>query len=37
MEVLTQGSFISEFAELDYGVATYWYGFKESTGKWVRR
>jgi hypothetical protein len=36
MEVLTQSSMIQEFAELDYGVATYWYGFPEATGEWKR-
>jgi hypothetical protein len=36
IEVLTQGSFINESAELDYGVATYWYGTEESSGTWVR-
>lgn len=34
MEVLTQGAFVNEFSELDYGVATFWYGFKESKGNW---
>lgn len=34
MEVLTQGSMINEFTELDYGVATYWYGFADATGEW---
>jgi len=32
MEVLTQGAFIDESCELDYGVATFWYGFKKSAG-----
>src|SRR6218665_805519 len=36
MEVLTQDTMINEFAELDYGVATYWYGFPETTGEWKR-
>ncbi len=35
MEVLTQGAFVNEFCELDYGVATFWYGFKESEGTWT--
>lgn len=34
LEVLTQGSMAGEFSELDYGVATYWYGAPGAEGAW---
>jgi len=34
LEILTQGAMINEFAELDCGVATFWYGFKNTAGTW---
>jgi hypothetical protein len=36
MEVLPQTAFSGEFSEMDFAVTTYWYGFKNSFGKWRR-